>query len=63
MQSTQDSDLRKFWDVTVSVLNDEQSIAGALGFDPKRAYKVVRINRETGEVVSMKIREFTRLAI
>lgn len=42
------------WLVTLSYV--ENPLAALMG-EPKRSYKIFKISRETGQVVSMKIRE------
>jgi len=49
----------KFWDVTLSFVSRESSPYLSLGEAAKtREYKVFRVNAETAQVQSMKIRRF-----
>lgn len=44
------------WLITVSFLEHPDSLGTALSSNPPRTYRQVRINRDSGEVVSMKFR-------
>lgn len=54
------------WLITLSMIDPDESenglaaINAALGSPRKRAYKVFTVRRDTGEIVTMKIREFAQ---
>jgi hypothetical protein len=52
------SDDKKFWDITMSYETDEPQSGSFLATEKSRKYKVFRIDSESGEVLSMKVRNF-----
>ena len=51
------TDDKKFWNITLSYDSDD-SATGYIILGKVRKFKVFRIEAETGEVLSMKIRDF-----
>lgn len=50
---------REMWLVTLSIpLKATETIVSPLPFEKERIYRVFTVDRETGEVLSMRIREF-----
>lgn len=49
------SDDEKYWFITLSFPAPNSS--GLLGLPTRRQYKILKVDRETGTVLSMKIRE------
>jgi hypothetical protein len=47
-----------FWLITISFFPAGSSIAAITGRKPVKKYKVFRVDAESGEVISMKMRDF-----
>ncbi|WP_413166418.1 hypothetical protein ACL6C3_06860 [Capilliphycus salinus ALCB114379] len=60
LEETELTDDRNFWLITLGFNHQIQSLAHPLGISyskEERKYKILKVNAETGEVESMKIRE------
>jgi hypothetical protein len=47
-----------FWLITISFFPSGSSIAALTGKKPFKQYKIFRVDAESGEVISMKMRDF-----
>lgn len=59
LEEVEISEDEKFWNVTLSYEYYDPANPSAMLFNRKRKYKIFRINANTGDVLSMKIRELS----
>lgn len=57
LEEVEMSDEGPWWDITLSFPHPPDTAIEAVIGGPKRSYKIVRVNRVTGEIHSAKIRK------